>query len=142
MWKNIIKKELTEQDIEDFVYSIEDITENVVAKMFKAKYEEGRHVFGDYIVHIRKTSLTVPEMAAVSNLAFKYEFEFDDGKDSLIFANCFIAGTDNRQINDLFFDASDSEFSIEESRDFMKLPNVKERLAEVRNGFSELPNKV
>ena len=141
-WMQILKQNFSESDIEDFVYSIEDITENVVAKMFKAKYEAGRHVFGDYIVHIRKTSLTVPEMAAVSNLAFKYEFEYDDGKDSLIFANCFIAGTDNGQINDLFFDASDSEFSIEFSRDFLKLPDVKERMAQVRNGFSELPNKV
>lgn len=141
-WMEILKQGLSERDIENFVYSIEDSIENIVAKMFKKKYEAGRHPFGDYIVHIRKTSLTVPEMAAVSNLAFKYEFEYDDGKDSLAFASCFIAGTDDRQINDLFFDASDSEFDIEYSGDFMKLPNVKERMNDVRDGLRELIDRL
>ena len=142
MWKDIIKSQLTEDEIEDFVFRIEDVIENIVAKMFKKKYEGGRHNFGDYVVDIRETSLTVPEMAAVSNLAFKYEFEYDDGKDSLIFASCFIAGTDDRKINDLFFDTTDSELNIEYSRDFIRLPNAKQKLNEVMRGLRELQSKV
>lgn len=141
-WTEILKQTLTENEIEDFVFRIEDVIENIVAKMFKKKYEGGRHKFGNYVVDIRKTSLTVPEMAAVSNLAFKYEFEYDDGKDSLIFASCYIAGTDDRKINDLFFDTTDSELNIEYSRDFIRLPNAKQKLNEVMQGLRELMNKV
>ncbi len=144
MWKDIIKSEFTENDIENFVFQIEDIIENIVAKMFKKKYEAGVHRFGNYSVDIRKTSLTVPEMAAVSNLAFKYEFEYGDGQmyQSLLFASCFIAGTDDRKINDVFFDTTDSELNIEYSEDFMSLPNIKERMAEVKGGLRELLNRV
>ena len=144
MWKDIIKSEFTEDDIERFVFQIEDIIEDIVVKMFKKKYEAGAHRFGNYLVDIMGTSLTSPEMAAVSDLAFKYEFEYGDGQmyESLLFASCFIAGTEDGHINDLFFDTTDSELSIEYSRDFMRLPNVKEKMAEVRDGSGELLNRV
>ncbi len=144
MWKDIIKSQLTEQDIENFLFQIEDVIENIVAKMFKKKYKAGIHKFGDYIVDVRKTTLTVPKMAAVSNLAFKYEFEYGDGKESenLRFASCYIAGTDDGKINDLFFDITDSELYIEYSVDFMRLPDAKQKLNVVIRGLVELQNKV
>ena len=143
MWKNIIKSELTEDNIENFVYSIEYTIEDIVATMFKKGYDAGTHRFGDYEVEIRKVDLMrQPREDVVSNIAFQYEFSFDSGVETLYFATCKIAGNDERDIHDLFFDTRDSEMDIQYSRDFIKQPNIREIMINVRNGLTEIVNKV
>lgn len=142
-WEDIIKSELTEDDIENFVYSIENTIEDIVATMFKKEYDAGTHRFGDYEVEIRKVDLMgQPRADVVSNLAFQYEFNFSNGGETLYFANCKIAGNDERDIHDLFFDTMGSIEDIEYSGYFMKQPNIREIMKGVRDGLTKIANKV
>ena len=138
-WKNILKQDFSEDDIENFVDSIENTIEDIVAGMFKKGYDAGTHRFGDYEVEIRKVELMgQPRAEVVSNLAFQYEFSFNSGVETLDFATCKIAGNDERDIHDLFFDTTDSVENIEYSGYFMKQPNIRKIMEDVRKGLAKL----
>ncbi len=142
-WIEILKQGFNEEEIAEFLYRIESDIEDIVAKMFKKEYEAGTHRFGDYEVDIKKVELMgQPRADVVSTLAFQYEFSFDDGEETLNFATCKIAGNDERDIHDLFFDTMDSEMDIKYSGYFMEQPNVKQRMDALRNGLGGLLRKV
>ena len=146
-WENIIKNKFTKRDIDNFLESIEYTIENITKKMFKKKYKAGSYVFdmgGDYeknyTVIIKETRFLGSEID--SSLVFQYEFSYED-EQILYFATCKVAGTADGEIKDIFFDKNESaEDIIMVSGKFMRQPNVREKMNEVKEGLEELTNKV
>lgn len=140
-WTDILKQAYTDQEIEDFLDNISEYMERLTAQMFEDGYDDSILGFDYFDISITETSRT----DNYDGLVFEYDYFYDSPytSDRLNFALVKISGTEDRKVDDVFFDTEESRNGFKYySKKFMQQPNIRQVMERFEKDLFGLMNRV